>query len=357
MCSVLDDGHLWHQRLGHPSLAKLLHVPGIKAFAKTSASAVENCPICPLAKQKRLPFVSNNRLSPKPFDLVHMDVWGPFSTESTEGYRYFLTLVDDCTRVTWIYFLRNKSDVNTVFPAFIQHVQRQYNSVIKSIRTDNAPELVFSDIIRQTGMVHQFSCAYTPQQNSVVERKHQHILNVARSLLFQSKVPLMYWTDCVSTAVFLINRTPSLLLDKKSPYEKLVGKQPDYTFLRSFGCLCYVSTLNKDRHKFTSRADSCVFLGYSPGYKGYKVLNLDTQQIFISRNVVFKETIFPYHSLDTTDSLDDLFPKTILPLSTPVSLDSVIQVHPVTLPASSSSSALPHVTTSRGTVPYVAGQS
>ncbi|XP_048635048.1 uncharacterized protein LOC125608656 [Brassica napus] len=205
--SLLDDGQLWHQRLGHASLAKLLHVPGIKALHKTSLSAVENCPVCPLAKQRRLPFVFHNHISSFPFDLVHMDVWGPFSVESTEGYRYFLTLVDDCTRVTWIYFLKNKSDVSKVFPAFIQHVHLQYKANIKSIRTDNAPELAFTDLVCKHGMIHQFSCAYTPQQNSVVERKHQHILNVARALLFQSKLPLIYWTDCVSTAVFLINRT------------------------------------------------------------------------------------------------------------------------------------------------------
>ena len=290
-----------------------------------------------------------------------MEVWGPFSVESTEGYRYFLTLVDDCTRVTWIYFLKNKSHVSTVFPAFIQHVHLQYNARIKSIRTDNAHELAFSDIVRTYGMIHQFSCAYTPQQNSVVERKHQHILNVARSLLFQSKLLLIYWTNCVSTAVFLINRTPSLLLDKKTPYEKLMHKQPDYSFLRSFGCLCYVSTLDKDRHKFTPRADFCVFLGYSSGYKGYKVLNIETHQVFVSRNVIFKEHIFPFHTLNDSIPSDELFSKTILPMSTPVALDSVLQVHPVTLPssssASSSSSALPHVTTSRETGPSVIGQS
>ena len=84
---------------------------------------------------------------------------------------------------------------------------------------------------------------------------------MARAFLFQSSVPLIYWTDCISTAVFLINRTPSLLLAKKSPYEKLVCKQHVYSFLRSFGCLCYVSTLDKDRYKFTPRADPCVFLG------------------------------------------------------------------------------------------------
>lgn len=94
-------------------------------------------------------------------------------------------------------------------------------------------------------------------------------------------------------AVILINRTPSLLLDKLSPYETLMHKSPYYSFLKSFGCLCYVSTLAKDCHKFTPRPEQCVFLGYPSGYKGYKVLNLSTNVISITSNVIFHETCFP----------------------------------------------------------------
>ncbi|CAA7046908.1 unnamed protein product [Microthlaspi erraticum] len=319
--SLLDDGLLWHQRLGHPFPAKLQHLSGILHLHKAASSVSPHCSICPLAKQKRLSFPSNSRLSKAPFDLVHLDVWGPFSVESIEGYKYFLTIVDDCSRVTWIYMMRNKSEVSTIFPSFVKYIQTQYGVTIKMIRSDNAPELAFPKLILELGIVHQYSCAYTPQQNSVVERKHQHLLNVARALLFQSNLPLIYWSDCIYTAVFLINRTPSLLLDKLGPFEVLAKKTPDYSFLRSFGCLCYVSTLLKDRNKFSPRADACVFLGYPSGCKGYKVLHLDTNIVSISRNVVFHENVFP---LKTASSLiyDDLFSKTILPLPIPVGIDS-----------------------------------
>lgn len=122
-----------------------------------------------------------------------------------------------------------------------------------------------------------------------------------------------------------------------------------------------MSTHDKDRNKFTPRADPCVFLGYSPGYKGYKVLNIDTQRIFVSRNVTFKEHIFPYHTIPGSVSPDNMFPKTVLPMSTPVALDFVVQLNHVSLPAStassSSTSALPPVTVTREPVPPVTGQS
>lgn len=232
----------------------------------------------------------------------------------------------NCTRVTWIYMMRNKSDVGSIFPTFLKHVKTQYGFDVKTVRSDNAP--AFPQLIKDHGIIHQFSCAYTPQQNLVVERKHQHLLNVARALLFQSNIPLAYWSDCVLTVVFLINRTPSLLLNKLSPYEVLCKKAPDYKFLRSFGCLCYASTYAKDRNKFTPRASSCIFLGYSSGYKGYKVLDIDNNQIFVSRNVTFHETIFPFKDKSTQPFDNSLFTETVLPMSTPVSLDPI-----TTLPA------------------------
>ena len=214
--------------------------------------------------------------------MVHLDVWGPFGIESIEGYKYFLTLVDDCTRATWVYMMKNKSDVSKVFPLFLKHVKTQYKTDVKAIRSDNAPELVFTQLLQEHGIFHQYSCTYTPQQNSDVERKHQHILNVARALLFQSNIPLIYWSDCICTDIFLINITPSALLHDKSPYEVLLKKVPDYSFLKTFGCLCYAFTLLKDRNKFSARADRCVFLGLPSGYKGNKVLHLDSNNITVT---------------------------------------------------------------------------
>lgn len=88
---------------------------------------------------------------------------GPFFfVESVEGYRYFFIFVDDCTRVTWVYMLKNKSKVSSVFPTFLKLASTKYQATIKAIRSDNAPKLAFTDLIKEHGMIHYFSCAYTP---------------------------------------------------------------------------------------------------------------------------------------------------------------------------------------------------
>lgn len=125
------------------------------------------------------------------------------------------------------------------------------------------------------------------------------------------RIPLEHWGDCVLTAVFLINRLPSPLLQNKSSFEVLTSNKADYNGLRVFGCLAYSSTSSKNRHKFKPRAWPCVFLGYPSGYKGYKLLDIETHQTHISRNVVFHEDIFPF-TQDLSDSDLDFFLRRML---------------------------------------------
>uniref|UniRef100_A0A803P3R9 Integrase catalytic domain-containing protein n=1 Tax=Cannabis sativa TaxID=3483 RepID=A0A803P3R9_CANSA len=207
--------------------------------------------------------------------------------------------VDDHSRFTWVYLLKQKSDVLSIIPDFISYLQTQYNCIFKRFRSNNAPELAFKELFAKHGILHDFTCIETPEQNVVAERKHQHLLNVARALFFQSKVPIEYWTECLLTAVFLINRSPTPNLQKRTPYEILFGKPPDYSDLKCFGCLAFASTITSHRTKFEPRARTCVFLGYPRGIKGYKLLNTNPHIID-----PFTTTVLPHSEITHTHITD-----------------------------------------------------
>ncbi|XP_028806347.1 uncharacterized protein LOC114761183 [Neltuma alba] len=225
-----------------------------------------------------------------------IDVWGPYKRPSYKFYRYFLTIVDDYTRCTWTFLLVNKSDTVYHLKNFLAYVHTQFTSTVKKIRSDNGLEFVNAELqhyLQSKGIIHETSCPYTPQQNGVVERKHRHLLDVARSLLFQSGIPLKFWGEAIKTATFLINRTPSSTLGHKTPFELLYGYPPDLSFLRVFGCLAFATNLNI-QDKFQNRSEPCVFLGYPGTQKGYLLYNLQSHNFCVSGHVIFDETRFPF---------------------------------------------------------------
>ncbi|KAF5771878.1 putative RNA-directed DNA polymerase [Helianthus annuus] len=287
--------NVWHSRLGHPS-DQVLAVLKDKLEIKTVEH--DPCEICHKSKQVRVPFPLSDHKSKGIGDLVHLDLWGPYRVASYEGYKYFLTVVDDYTRSVWCYLLRNKMEVFENLKDFYELILTQFKTKVRVFRSDNGTEFVNNQMnvfMKQKGILHQTSCSYTPQQNGVVERKHRHLLNIARALMFQGGLPLRFWSDCVLTAVYLINRLPSSVLGGKSPYELMFGFEPSLSHLRSFGCLCFGTVLNES-DKFAYHADKCVLIGYSNVKKGYKLWSLDEKKVYFSRDVKFYEHVFPFKS-------------------------------------------------------------
>jgi hypothetical protein len=324
---------LWHYRLGHPSNSRIRLIQSI--VPAISCKQNEICSICPLAKQHKLPFPVSVSVSEFPFDLLHCDIWGPMATSSINGSKLFLTIVDDCTRFTWVHLMQHKSQTASIIHSFSNMVQTQFKTKIKCIRSDNGSEFHMKDFFSTQGIIHQLSCVETPQQNAIVERKHQHLLNVARSLRFQSHLPLQFWSDCILSAAHIINRIPTPLFSNKSSYQLLFSKVPSYSHLKVFGCLAYVSTLSRNRTKFDPRATPCIFIGYPHNMKGYKFYNLQNQSVIISRNAIFHETIFPYathidHSSSPAPNIDNS--SSILPDTDYIHSDSpIIPSLPITL--------------------------
>ncbi|CAM8883274.1 unnamed protein product [Rhodiola kirilowii] len=238
------------------------------------------------------------------FDLLHCDVWGPHHEPTYSGARYFLTIVDDFSRAVWTFLMVHKSESTSLLIDFFAMVHTQFDKNVKVLRSDNGGEFFnnrLSTFLLSKGCIHQSTCPYTPQQNGVAERKHRHLLEMARALMFESGLPREFWGDSILTATHIINRLPSTVIQGKSPWEKLFNEKPYIDHLRVFGCSCFASTNGHSRDKFDSRAEECVFLGYPNGQKGYKAYCLSTGKIIISRHIVFREEIFPFKRSSDSD--------------------------------------------------------
>lgn len=146
--------------------------------------------------------------------------------------------------------------------------------------------------------------------------------NAIRTLLFHARLPPTYWTEALHMATHLLNILPSTTLNNDTRFFRLHNKHPSYDHLRVFGCLCFPHI--DAHHKLSPRSTPCIFLGYPTNHKGYRRLNLDTNQIIISRHVVFDETIFPFGSMTPNkapsytflDDLDSSHPLTSTPVPT-----------------------------------------
>lgn len=291
----------WHSRLGHPSLNVLTHIPGLVK----SKFVLSDCETCHLAKQVRLPFPVRESRSSVVFDIINCDVWGPYR-HTTHGHcNQILTIVDDYSKCTWLFLCSAKTQIPQLLKDFIAFVKTQFHKTTKIIRSDNGSEFINHDLqshLLQLGIVQQLTCSHTPQQNGSAERKHQHLLNVARALRFQSHLPIHFGGDCVLTATHLINILPTPVLNYRSPYEVLLQKQPDYSTLRNFGCLCYISNLYDPQDKFGPKSIKCVFLGYPFNKKGYRVMCLQTRKCYVSRDVNFVEDHYPFQHIVTSIS-------------------------------------------------------
>ena len=153
------------------------------------------CDTCELAKSHRIPYLPSVNKSSEPLAVIHSDVWGPAKIPSFSSACYFVTFIDECTRMTWISLLKNKSDVGTVFQEFHKMVTSQYQMSIRILQSDNGTKFVEKTLgmyLGHHGIRHQTSYTYTPQQNGLAEQKIRQIMEVVRTSLFGMNMPKFY---------------------------------------------------------------------------------------------------------------------------------------------------------------------
>nr|KYP52187.1 Retrovirus-related Pol polyprotein from transposon TNT 1-94 [Cajanus cajan] len=209
ICASIESPGLIHRRLGHPSLNKLK-----KMVPHLSRLESLECESCQLGKHVRASFPNS---------------------------------VNTRAICTWIFLMKNRSELFNIFLSFYSEIKTQFGKVIRILRSDNAKEYFsdcFKSFMASHGILHQSSCPHTPQQNGVAERKHRHIVDTARTLLLNANAPPKLWGDAVLTAGYLINRMPSSVLNDQVPHSLLYPLDPLYSVHpRVFGCTCFVHDL------------------------------------------------------------------------------------------------------------------
>ena len=171
---------IWHHRLGHPSI-KTLQFLGTSSLVSFSSSLSSDffCESCLCNKSQRLPFGDSSLQSSGPLDLVYIDVWGPSPIKSIDGFFYYVIFVDHFTKYVWLYPLRLKFDVYTIFLHFKAVVENFFEQSIITVYSDGGGEYTsLKEFLSTNGIQHLKTPPHTPQHNGTAERRHKHMLTL-----------------------------------------------------------------------------------------------------------------------------------------------------------------------------------
>ena len=228
--------------------------------------------------------------------MVHSDIGGPSRVKSTLGFQYFVTFIDDYFRCTWLFLMKNCSELFHIFQSFFNEIKTQFSVSIRVLRSDNGCEYLshsFKQYMASYGILQQTSCAYIPQQNNVAQRKNRHLIETTCTLLTHGEVPQHFWGDAILTTCYLINCVPSSVLDNNIPNSILFLHEPLHPLpLRVFGSTSFVHNFSPDLEKLSLRSHKCVFLGFTRSQNLYKCFSPSLNRYFVPPDVTFDEFSF-----------------------------------------------------------------
>ena len=233
-----------------------------------------------------------------PLELVSFDLWGPSRVQSAGGKTYFMPIVDAGTSYKHGAYLSDKSDYSTIaaFDAFRVEAESLSNYKVRRIRTDRAYDTsAWKDYCLDHGIVHEFTAPYSSAQNGLAERAIRTTMDDVRTLLRDSGLGHSYWVEAASFSVYTRNLIPSRRHPGKIPVESFTGKRQDVSHLRVFGARCWakIPTIHGFQvtggSKLDPRGVECRLLGYAGGRGNYKVQDVKSLRVFVSRDVIFEE--------------------------------------------------------------------
>ena len=308
------DLELWHRRFCHIDVGKVQemvkqgYATGISLTSSSKPDPI--CEPCISGKQHRHAVPrSGHQLAKTALSLIHSDVKGPL-LRTAEGFRYWVTFIDDATRIWAVYFLRKKSEVFSVFKEFKAYAEASHPGlVIAALQADGGGEYIgkeFQKYCRDHGIVRRDTETNEPYQNGVAERANRTIIEGSLSLLTESKLPPSFWGRAVTAYVYTRNRSPTSSLPNTTPYISWTGNTPDLAHLRVFGCLAYVLVLKKNRTALQSHTRKCIFVGNASGTKAWIFWQPDKRTFVTSSHAIFDERVFPGNHANLVNPFGDL---------------------------------------------------
>ncbi|GJW99592.1 putative ribonuclease H-like domain-containing protein [Tanacetum coccineum] len=258
--ATIDESNLWHRRLGKQ----------LKASCKTKLV---------------------NSIS-RPLHMLHMDLFGPTNVKSLMKKSYCLVVTDDFSRFSWVFFLATKDETSWILKTFITEIENQLDHKAKIIRCDNGTEFknsVMNQFCEMKGIKREFSIARTPRQNGVAERRNRTLIEAARTMLVDFKLPTTFWAEAVNTACYVLNRVLVIKPHNKTPYELIRGRSLLTDFMKPFGYLVTILNTRDNLGKFDGKADEGFFVGYYVVSKAMRVFNKRTRIVEETLNIRFLE--------------------------------------------------------------------
>lgn len=323
----------WHQRLGHPGNDKLKqlqkHLPGepvIESF---------QCEACIEAKIKKGPFRGQSDHTTRPLELVHMDIAGPDEIVGWDGSRYFAVFVDDFTRFTNVFLLKDRTQVLDALKRYRQLTEGRSGHRMGELRSDQARELLsreFEGYLTENQIMHSFSTAYSHQQNGHAERVIQSVRAKARANLTASGAPLNMWPEAVRYAAQMMNLVPHSSDKERTPYEKMFQRISTYEQLQPFGTkvVFYIESIQRStRSKWSNPGNIGAYLGQSEEMKAARIWDPLNRKIVRTCNLTYiKNEMFWLHQDSSFISSEENFEEISSTLSEDDSLSSVTLAPP-----------------------------
>jgi hypothetical protein len=280
---------LWHRGLAH------LHYRALLALRKMVTGLPEIqihhegvCKGCALGKNVKGSFPSSDNRSKEILDLIHSYVCGPMTVASLNGYLFYVLFIDDHSKKTWIYFLKNKDGVLAKFQEFKAQVENLTRRKIKVLRSDNGGEYTSKEFVSfclEVGIKRELTVLYNSQQNGVTERKNITIIEATKAMIHDQSLPMTLWAEACMTTLYVQNRSPHQILKNITPEEAFTKVKPQIGHFIIFGCPMYLHVPKEKRSKLEPSGRKGTFVGYNESSKAYRIYIPGQRQIEVSRDV------------------------------------------------------------------------